>query len=62
MKHFLGELRGKVAKALAALRRLKPICPQGILVSVYKSLILPHLDYCSVVWGNIGTGLRQRLE
>ena len=52
MKHFLGD----------ALRRLKPICPQGILVSVYKSLILPHLDYCSVVWGNIGTGLSQRLE
>ena len=40
MKHFLGELSGKVAKALAALRRLKPISPQGILVSVYKSLIL----------------------
>ena len=62
MKYFLGELSGKVANALAALRRLKPICPQGILVSVYKSLILLHLDYCSVVWGNIGTGLSQRLE
>ena len=58
----ISEVRGKVAKAFAALRRLKPICPQGILVSIYKSLILPHLDYCSVVWENIGAGLSQRLE
>ena len=42
--------------------RLKPICPQGILVSIYKSLILPHLDYCNVVWGNISAGLGQKLE
>ena len=26
----------------------------------YKSLILPHLDYCSAVWGCIGNG--QKLE
>ena len=53
------EVSGKVAKALAALRRLKPICLQEILVSIYISLILP---YCSFVQGNIGAGLSQRLE
>ena len=58
----ISEVSGKVAKALAALRRLKPICPHGILVSIYKSLILPHPDYCSVVWGDISAGLSQRLE
>ena len=58
----ISEVSGKVAKALAALRRLKPICPQGILVSIYESSVLSHLDYCSDVWGNIGAGLSQRLE
>ena len=58
----ISEVIGKVAKVLAALRRLRPICPQITLVTIYKSLILPHLDYCSAVWGCIGNGLRQKLE
>ena len=58
----ISEVIGKVAKVLAALRRLRPICPQSTLVTIYKSLILPHLDYCSAVWGCIGNGLSQKLE
>ena len=54
----ISEVVGKVAKVLAALRRLRPICPQSTLVTIYKSLILPHLYYCSAVWGAcIGNGL-----
>ena len=56
------EVVSKVAKILAALRRLRRICPQSTLVTIYKSLILPHLDYCSGVCGCIGNGLRQKLE
>ena len=59
--HISG-ITSKVAKVLAALRRLRPICPQRILILIYKSLILPHFDYCSAVWGNIGVGLSQKLE
>ena len=40
----ISEVIGKVAKVLAALRRLTPICPQSTLVTIYKSLILQHLD------------------
>ena len=56
------EVVGKVAKVLAALRRLRQICPQSTLVTIYKSLILPHFDYCSAVWGCIGNCLSQKLE
>ena len=56
------EVVGKVARVLAALRRLRQICPQSTLVTIYKSLILPHFDYCSAVWGSIGNGLSQKLE
>ena len=45
----ISEVVSKVAKLLAALRRLRPICSQSTLVTIYKSLILPHLDYCSAV-------------
>lgn len=51
-----------VAGVLSALRGLKPICPQSILVTISKSLILLHIDHCSAVWGCIGTGLSQKLE
>ena len=58
----ISEIVSKVAKVLAALRRLKPICPQSTLVTIYKSLILPHLEDCSAVWGCIGNGLSLKLE
>ena len=58
----ISEVIGKVAKILAALRRLRPICHQSTLLTIYKSLVLPHLDYCSALWGCIGNGLSQKLE
>ena len=58
----ISEVVSKVAKALAAFGRLRPLCPQSTLVTICKSLILPHLDYCSAVWGCIGNGLSQKLE
>ena len=58
----ISEVIGKVAKILAALRRLRLICHQSTLLTIYKSLVLPHLDYCSAVWGCIGNGLSQKLE
>ena len=58
----IAEVVSKVAKVLAALRTLRPICPQSTLVAIFKSLILPHLDYCSAVRGCIGNGLSQKLE
>ena len=38
----ISEVIGKVAKILAALRRLRPICHQSTLLTIYKSLVLPH--------------------
>ena len=38
------------------------VCHQSTLLTIYKSLVLPHLDYCSAVWGCIGNGLSQKLE
>ena len=69
MRHSRGRLHLRsrkvaklLAKVLAALRRLREICPQSTLVTIYKSLILPRFDYCSAFWGCIGNGLSQKLE
>ena len=33
------------------MNRLKYIYPQPILHILYNTLILPHLNYCVIVWG-----------
>ena len=58
----ISEVVSKVIKLLPALRRLRPICLQSTLVTIYKSLILSHLDYCSAVRRCIGNSLNQKLE
>ena len=58
----IATMTSKVAKVIGVLRRLKSLLPHHVLVTVYKSLILPHFDYCSSVWGNLGKGLAQKLQ
>jgi hypothetical protein len=52
----------KVSKVIGVLRRLKPLLPLSALVLIYNSLILPHFDYCSVIWDNLAKGLGQTLQ
>ena len=41
---------GKVSRSLNLLRRLSWFLPQSLLLLYLKSYILPHFDYCDVVW------------
>ena len=52
----------KTAKVLGVLCKLKPYWPRDILITIYKSLILPHFDYCSEVWGSLGNTLIVTLQ
>ena len=47
---------------IAAIRRACHYLPSHINRTLYLSFVLPHLEYCSVVWGNCGTTLSSRLE
>ena len=29
---------------------------------MFKSIVLPYFDYCSIVWGSCGEGIRNRLQ
>ena len=41
----------KIARVIGVLHKLKHIFPQHILLTIYKSLIQPHLIYGLYLWG-----------
>ena len=52
----------KVLKGLQMLRALRPMLSVPQMISLYNTLVLPHFDYCSSLWGNIGIVLRDKLQ
>ena len=52
----------KIASALGAVKRIRLLIPFNILINVYDSLVQPHLNYCSVVWDDCGSGLSEKLQ
>ena len=50
--HHIDGLVKKTNKRVGVLRRVKCVLPQHTLSLLYKTLILPHFDYCDAVWGN----------
>ena len=41
-----------ISRVIGLLRKLKYIFPTYIFCSIYKTLILPHLNYSLLTWGN----------
>ena len=52
----------KVSCHLNLLRRLSWFLPRSLLLTYLKSYILPHFDYCDVVWSGCTQGESRRLE
>ena len=52
----------KVNKALYGLRFIKPCTTQTLRKRLVESLVMPHLDYCSVVYHDASLTLRKRLQ
>jgi hypothetical protein len=48
---YMHELMGKLNRAVGVLRRASQYVNQQTRVMLYNTLVLPHLDYCSTVWG-----------
>ena len=42
----------KISRATGVIFRLRRIYPRQILLTLYNTLILPHLSYCILVWGS----------
>ena len=41
----------KISKVIDIMYRLRPTLPEDILLTIYNSLIMPHFNYCHLVWG-----------
>ena len=51
-KEHIGSLCTKVRQGIDAINRLNDILPLSILFHLYQTMILPHLTYCNIIWGN----------
>ena len=61
-KDHVNNISCKISKAIGVLNRLKSFLPLRILVNLYNTMILPHLSYCTVVWGKCAIYLLNRIH
>jgi hypothetical protein len=59
-KHIIA-MSKKISQKIGLLRRLRTILPRTHLITVYNTLVMPHMDYCDVIWGTCGQTLFQRI-
>ena len=51
-----------LSKKIGSGNRINHCLPPTALHDVYYGLVQSHFDYCSVVWGNCGKSLRDKLQ
>ena len=61
-KEHIHEISKKVASSIGALKRVRPFISMHTAIKIYKGLIEPHFDYCSVVWDGLSQQLSKKLQ
>ena len=61
-KAHIERMRRQCMGKLVVIRRVGCCLPCSIRKLLYLSFVLPHLDYCSVVWNNCGATLTGHVE
>ena len=56
-KSHIAMVRNKLSRINGILHRLKYQYPQSILVTLYKYLFIPHINYGSLLWGQVGESI-----
>jgi hypothetical protein len=51
----------KISKVNSILSRMKYMLPERVLINIYNALILPHLSYGILAWGDTNRSLQKRL-
>ena len=51
-----------VGARIRVMRRMKSFVPPEKLKLTYEALVQPHFNYCSPLWDNCGTGLKDKLQ
>ena len=61
-KEHIHAISKKVASSIGALKRVRPFISMHTAIRIYKGLIEPHFDYCSVVWDGLSQQLSVNLQ
>ena len=61
-KTHINHLHRQCMAKLAVIRRASCYLPQKVRGLLYQAFVLPHVDYCSIVWNHCGVMLRDRVE
>ena len=51
-KYHIGEVCAKISQVVGILYRLRNILPPKILLTIYNTLFLPHISYCTMIWAS----------
>ena len=58
----ISQICEKVNKQFSVLKRFKNIITSNVMLLLYKAFILPHFQYCSLIWHFSGTRNCDKLE
>ena len=61
-EHHINYISQKIKRNVSILKRMSKILPTESLCMLYKTLIEPHFRYCSIIWGNCGETLKDKLQ
>ena len=48
----INEVSKKISRNIGILKKLQIIVPNNILLTIFDTLILPHINYCLLSWGS----------
>ena len=48
----LSKVSNKIVRIISIINKVKFILPQNILSNIYNFLIMPHINYCIILWGH----------
>ncbi len=60
--HHVSKLYTKICQRLGAIRKVRNCLGQQLALSLYRSLVLPHYDYCSTIYMCANKETLQRLQ
>ncbi len=52
----------KVCNSLGIMRRIKPFVPRKSLITIYNTMILPHIDYAIIIWSNCSVSSIDKIQ
>ena len=58
----INEMSEKISRIIGILKKLQLVVPKHILLTIYNTLILPHINYCLLIWGNKSGKILQLLK